>query len=448
MKDRAFPHTARSFAAVSGEAAAPGQSFHHVTFDNLAPATSYTYRIGSQDAWLGTHTFTTPAAGPVEFFLRVPTFSPLTVTECSSTVTTYRTTDRAVVDEVTVNSTKACPELEAPAVTLKASEVAAFDPLAGVVATDPCDKGLKITHDSGEVGSEPGDYTLGYSVTDGYGNEVSAERVVTVTADPTPTPEPSPSPSTSPSPTATPSPTPTPRPTPSATPTPGPGDLYTTPGVHRVGGRVWMTACEDYSQTRRCWTNIWGTTVKNAGAGCSVTNGWMFNNLTYLPSRRALWAGNPLGNTGAWTASDARRWRTECDTAATGRGGCRSMPRRPSSRRSPVATGRPRSSCSTTWSASPDQRWEGPTIRRPLPSSSGATTALRATIGYERTNPDFSRRLRHRHRIQVPPDHRRDPAAGRRGHVPGREAVAQPQPRTVPRRPGLDRRDPAHPRPR
>lgn len=68
VKDGVFPDTARSFAAVSGEAAAPGQSFHHVTFDNLAPATSYTYRIGSQDAWLGTHTFTTPAAGPVEFF--------------------------------------------------------------------------------------------------------------------------------------------------------------------------------------------------------------------------------------------------------------------------------------------------------------------------------------------------------------------------------------------
>ena len=85
-----------------------------------------------------------------------------------------------------------------------------------------------------------------------------------------------------------------------------------------------MTACEDYSQTRRCWTNIWGTTVKKAGAGYTVSNGWMFNNLTYLPSRRALWAGNPLGNTGAWTASDGRRWRTECDTAATGRGGCRS----------------------------------------------------------------------------------------------------------------------------
>ena len=182
VKDGAFPDTARSFAAVSGEAAAPGQSFHHVTFDNLAPAASYTYRIGSQDAWLGTHTFTTPAAGPVEFFLRVPNFSHVTVTECSSTVTTYRTTDRAVVDKITVNSTKASPELEAPAVTLKTSEVAALDPLACVVATDPCEKGLKITHDSVEVGSEPGDYTLGHSVPDGCGNEVSAERVVTITA--------------------------------------------------------------------------------------------------------------------------------------------------------------------------------------------------------------------------------------------------------------------------
>ncbi|NHB85411.1 hypothetical protein G7085_14435 [Tessaracoccus sp. HDW20] len=34
--------------------------------------------------------------------------------------------------------------------------------------------------------------------------------------------------------------------------------------------------------------------------------------------------GQPLGHTGAWTATDGRRWRTECDTAVTGRNGCRS----------------------------------------------------------------------------------------------------------------------------
>lgn len=85
-----------------------------------------------------------------------------------------------------------------------------------------------------------------------------------------------------------------------------------------------MTACEDYSQTRRCWTNIWGTTVKKAGAGYTVTKAWMFNNLTYLPSKRSLWSRNPLGQPGRWQAADGRRWLTECDSLTTGRGGCRS----------------------------------------------------------------------------------------------------------------------------
>lgn len=48
-----------------------------------------------------------------------------------------------------------------------------------------------------------------------------------------------------------------------------------------------------------------------------------FNNLTYLPfMERDEWKGNPLGETGAWTAAGGRQWRTECDTAATGRNGC------------------------------------------------------------------------------------------------------------------------------
>ena len=37
-----------------------------------------------------------------------------------------------------------------------------------------------------------------------------------------------------------------------------------------------------------------------------------------------MWKGNPLGATGEWTAEDGRKWRTECDTAATGSNGCRS----------------------------------------------------------------------------------------------------------------------------
>lgn len=89
--------------------------------------------------------------------------------------------------------------------------------------------------------------------------------------------------------------------------------LYVTEGQHTVGGRAWLTECEPYSQTERCRTHIW-----------SDVSGWVFNNLTYAPSKRELWAGNPLAETTSWTDANGRTWRTECDTEATGRGGCRS----------------------------------------------------------------------------------------------------------------------------
>ncbi len=55
-----------------------------------------------------------------------------------------------------------------------------------------------------------------------------------------------------------------------------------------------------------------------------MQQGWAFNNLTYLPyMTRAQWAKNPLGDTNSWTSTDGRRWRTECDTAATGKNACR-----------------------------------------------------------------------------------------------------------------------------
>ena len=48
--------------------------------------------------------------------------------------------------------------------------------------------------------------------------------------------------------------------------------------------------------------------------------------MTYLPyMTRAQWASNPLGHTGSWTATDGRRWRTECDTALSGPNACRSF---------------------------------------------------------------------------------------------------------------------------
>lgn len=93
-------------------------------------------------------------------------------------------------------------------------------------------------------------------------------------------------------------------------------NVYTTPGEHYVNGREWRTSCEKYSITTRCRTEI-----KSGGQ-------YVFNNLTYLSSPRSAWANNLLGGkgiiafSGEWLSAD-RQWRTECDTSATGRGGCR-----------------------------------------------------------------------------------------------------------------------------
>lgn len=107
-------------------------------------------------------------------------------------------------------------------------------------------------------------------------------------------------------------------------------DVYTTPGVHTVNGRQWRTSCEPYSQTSRCRTEINATQVTQVGGRFVARMGWTFNNLTYVASPRSLWRNNPLAGNGdiggavAWTSRDGRHWRTECDTATTGRGGCRS----------------------------------------------------------------------------------------------------------------------------
>ncbi|GAB3815735.1 hypothetical protein GCM10028820_13810 [Tessaracoccus terricola] len=107
-------------------------------------------------------------------------------------------------------------------------------------------------------------------------------------------------------------------------------DVYTTEGTHVVNGREWRTACEPYSQTRRCRTDIKATVVTYQSGRFVSTYDWTFNSLTYAPSPRSLWQTNPLGGygkvggTAAWTGTDGRAWTTECDTATTGRGGCRS----------------------------------------------------------------------------------------------------------------------------
>ena len=107
-------------------------------------------------------------------------------------------------------------------------------------------------------------------------------------------------------------------------------NVYTTEGTHHVNGREWRTACEKYSQTKRCRTEIKATQVTEVNGRFVARTDWVFNNLTYLPSPRTLWKGNPLGGNGtvgarvAWTAPDGRKWSTECDTSTTGSNGCRS----------------------------------------------------------------------------------------------------------------------------
>ncbi len=101
--------------------------------------------------------------------------------------------------------------------------------------------------------------------------------------------------------------------------------VYTTPGGQISDGRLWNTTCEKYSSSVvRCSTDIWATTVVYVKGSYVQKKGWVFNNLSYLPSARASWAINNLGRTNPNWTSEGRKWRTECDTATTGRGGCRS----------------------------------------------------------------------------------------------------------------------------
>ncbi|WP_199711116.1 L,D-transpeptidase [Tessaracoccus antarcticus] len=102
--------------------------------------------------------------------------------------------------------------------------------------------------------------------------------------------------------------------------------LYNQPGDHFVNGRYWRTSCDMYStNVVRCRTEIFATKVVKYAGNYYNHNGWVFNNLTYLPSDEGQWAGNPLATSSdAWYAPDGRKWKTECNTPATGQGGCRS----------------------------------------------------------------------------------------------------------------------------
>lgn len=162
---------------------------------------------------------------------------------------------------------------------------------------------------------------------------VESERLVEPDPEPTQTPDPEPTvttdPTVSPEPTVTVTVSAEPSTAPTVTVTAEPEtvggrDLYETPGFHESGDRRWMTVCEPYSIGIRCWTHIWATTIRDLDGTFVQDNGWVFNNLTYVGTPRQAWADNPLGHTGGWTAEDGRKWRTECDTANTGRGGCHS----------------------------------------------------------------------------------------------------------------------------
>lgn len=167
-----------------------------------------------------------------------------------------------------------------------------------------------------------GTHTVQLRAVDWYGNS-STETITVEVVDTTPpvTPTPTVSPSTQP--TVAPSVSPTK--SPSTVPTTSPGlNVYTTPGFHFLNGRHWYTSCEAYSVTSRCRTEIWATQIRVVDGAYAKVNGWVFNNLTYLPSPRSVWKGNPLGYTNTWTAENGREWRTECDTPVSGGNGCRS----------------------------------------------------------------------------------------------------------------------------
>lgn len=88
---------------------------------------------------------------------------------------------------------------------------------------------------------------------------------------------------------------------------------YTTPGERWYNGRLWRTTCEPYSSTvRRCRAEIFATQIRLVAGRYVQATGFVFNNLTYLPSNGRDWNGNPLARDGQFVGTDGRLWRTEC----------------------------------------------------------------------------------------------------------------------------------------
>lgn len=149
-------------------------------------------------------------------------FSRVRVTRCSLIVSTYRSNDRTLVDEVELSGDTTAPQLSAPGpLTITEDDDDGFDPMDGVSATDEC--GPATVTVAGTVDTSiPGQYTLTYTATDRSGNTVTAERVVTVQAQGTS----SAAPSTSASPSATSAPPST---------TPAPSESAAVPSSSRGG---------------------------------------------------------------------------------------------------------------------------------------------------------------------------------------------------------------------
>ncbi|MEO7587041.1 MAG: hypothetical protein ABIS84_03330 [Arachnia sp.] len=168
-------------------------------------------------------------------------------------------------------------------------------------------------------------------------------------------------------------------------------DVYTTPGGHVTNGRYWNTSCEKYaSNVVRCRTDIWAFTAQLINGTYQRVEGWVFNNLTYLPSPRENWATNNLGKNTEWTSAEGRKWRTECDTPATGRGGCRSYIWVKQIRHEPIIGGHGQA---TGYIFTPFEGWVFNNITRFSSSGSPAVSTVpphvlvQATLGWEGFGP-------------------------------------------------------------
>jgi hypothetical protein len=93
-------------------------------------------------------------------------------------------------------------------------------------------------------------------------------------------------------------------------------DVYTTPGYHSSGGRLWLTRCEAYGAATRCWTYIRGTKVVATSSGYTSTTGWVFNNLTYVDQWRTSWDANMLAVAGLHDSA-GRQWKVTCTPDVT-----------------------------------------------------------------------------------------------------------------------------------